>query len=62
MITEKLYFKLFNELTDILETIKKMEERIKQIQIETEEMYISEDPQWGSFYYKNKKRSENITP
>ena len=45
MITEKLYFKLFNELTDIMETIKKMEERIKQIQIETEEMYISEDPQ-----------------
>ena len=38
-----MYFKLFNELTDILETIKKMEESIKKVQIETEEMYMNEE-------------------
>lgn len=37
-----MYFKLFNELTDILEIIKGMEEKIKKAQIETEEMYINE--------------------
>ncbi len=42
MITESMYFKLFNELTDILEIIKGMEEKIKKAQIETEEMYINE--------------------
>lgn len=43
MITEKMYYKLFNELTNVLEDIKKMEERIKLAQIETEEMYINEE-------------------
>lgn len=38
-----MYFKLFNELTDILKDIKKMEERIKKVQIETEEMYINNE-------------------
>ena len=46
MVKDEMYFKLFNELTDILETIKKMEEKIIQIQLETEEMYINnEEPQ-----------------
>ena len=46
MVKDEMYFKLFNELTDILETIKKMKEKIKQIQLETEEMYIdNEEPQ-----------------
>ena len=43
MVTKEMYFKLFNELTDILEDIKKLEERIKKAQIETEEMYINEE-------------------
>ena len=43
LVKEEMYYKLFNKLTDILENIKKMEEEIKQIQIETEEMYISEE-------------------
>ena len=43
MVTNEMYFKLFNELTDILEDIKKLEERIKKAQIETEEMYINEE-------------------
>ena len=42
MVKDEMYYKLFNKLTDILETIKNMEEEIKQIQIETEEMYIKE--------------------
>ena len=46
MVKDEMYFKLFNELTDILETIKKMEKKIIQIQLETEEMYINnEEPQ-----------------
>ena len=46
MVKDEMYYKLFNKLTDILENIKKMEEEIKQIQIETEEMYINaEEPQ-----------------
>ena len=43
MVKDEMYYKLFNKLTDILETIKNMEEKIKQIQIETEEMYINEE-------------------
>ena len=43
MVTDEMYFKLFNELTDILKDIKKMEERIKKVQIETEEMYINNE-------------------
>ena len=43
MINEKMYYRLFNELTDILEDIKKLEERIKRAQLETEEMYINEE-------------------
>ena len=43
MVTNEMYFKLFNELTDILEDIKKLEERIKKAQIETEEMYINNE-------------------
>ena len=43
MVKDNMYFKLFNELTDILETIKKMEESIKKVQIETEEMYMNEE-------------------
>ena len=46
MVTENMYYKLFNELTDILEDIKKLEDRIKRAQIETEEMYINQkEPQ-----------------
>ena len=43
MVTDEMYFKLSNELTDILKDIKKMEERIKKVQIETEEMYINNE-------------------
>lgn len=34
---KKMYFKLFNEISDIVE-------RLRQVQEETEEMYISEKP------------------
>jgi len=38
-----MYSKLFNELTDICEELDKLKEKIKSVQIETEEMYISEE-------------------
>ena len=41
MVKDEMYFKLFNKLTDILETIRKMEDDIIRIQLETEEFYIS---------------------
>ena len=43
MVTEEMYFKLFNKLTDILEELEKLKEGIKKAQIETEEMYINEE-------------------
>ena len=41
-VTTEMYTKLFNELTDIMEELEKLKERIKNIQLETEEMYIGQ--------------------
>ena len=38
--TSQMYTKLFNELTDIYNELEKLKERIKNIQIETEELYL----------------------
>ena len=41
--TSEMYTKLFNELTDIQSELEKITERIKQIQIEAEEIYIDQN-------------------
>ena len=38
-----MYTKLFNELTDILDQLEALKERIKKAQIEAEEMYINQE-------------------
>ena len=40
MVTNEMYYKLFNELTDILNELETLKQKIKAVQIETEEMYI----------------------
>ena len=42
-VTTEMYTKLFNELTDITNELEKIKERIKNIQLETEEMYIGQE-------------------
>ncbi len=42
-VTTEMYTKLFNELTDITNELEKVKERIKNIQLETEEMYIGQE-------------------
>ena len=41
-VTTEMSTKLFNELTDILDELEKTKERNKKVQIETEEIYISQ--------------------
>ena len=43
MVKDEMYYKLFNKLTDIMNDLEKIMERIKEVQIETEEMYISKE-------------------
>ncbi|MBQ7953201.1 MAG: CooT family nickel-binding protein [Clostridia bacterium] len=40
-VTTEMYTKLFNELTDIMNERENIKERIKNIQLETEEIYIN---------------------
>ncbi len=40
-VTTEMYTKLFNELTDIMNELEILKERIKNIQLETEEIYIN---------------------
>lgn len=40
---KKAYFHLFNQMTDILETISLLEEKIKSAQIAAEEIIISSE-------------------
>ncbi len=42
-VTSEMYTKLFNEITDIQEELLKLVERLKNIQLETEEMYINNE-------------------
>ena len=42
-VKTEMYTKLFNELTDITNELEKLKERIKNIQIETEEIYIGQE-------------------
>ncbi len=42
-VTSDMYTKLFNELTDIMKEIENIKERIKKVQIETEEIYINNE-------------------
>ena len=42
-VTTEMYTKLFNELTDILDQLEALKERIKKVQLETEEMYINQE-------------------
>ena len=42
-VTSDMYTKLFNELTDIMNEIEVIKERIKKVQRETEEIYINND-------------------
>ena len=40
-VTSDMYTKLFNELTDIMDELENIKERIKKVQTETEEIYIN---------------------
>lgn len=42
-VTTEMYTKLFNELTDVKEDLENIIERIKNSQVETEEMCINID-------------------
>lgn len=42
-ITTEMYTKLFNEFTNIQDELQRIIDRTKEIQIEVEEMYISQD-------------------
>ena len=42
-VTSDMYTKLFNELTDIIEDLENIKERIKKVQSETEEIYINNE-------------------
>ena len=41
-VTTEMYARLFNELTDVQKELEKLIERIKNVQMETEELYIKE--------------------
>ena len=42
-VTGEMYIKLFNELTDIMNDLENIKERIKKVQLETEEIYINKE-------------------
>ena len=42
-VTSDMYTKLFNELTDVMNELENIKERIKKAQTETEEMYINNE-------------------
>ena len=42
-VTSDMYTKLFNELTDIMNELENIKERIKKAQTETEEIYINNE-------------------
>ncbi len=42
-VTPEMYLKLFNQLTDIVNELENIKERIIKVQIETEEIYISNE-------------------
>ena len=42
-VTSDMYTKLFNELTDVMNELENIKERIKKVQTETEEMYINNE-------------------
>ncbi len=42
-VTSEMYTKLFNEITDVQEELLKLVERLKNIQLETEEIYINNE-------------------
>ena len=42
-VTDEMYIKLFNELTNIMEDLERIKEKIKAVQLETEELYISSE-------------------
>ncbi len=40
-VTTEMYTKLFNEFTDIINELERLKEKIKTVQLETEEMYVN---------------------
>ena len=40
-VTTEMYIKLFNELTNITNELERLKEKIKTVQLETEEMYVN---------------------
>ena len=42
-VTSDMYTKLFNELTDIMDELENIKERIKKVQTETEDIYINNE-------------------
>ena len=42
-VTTEMYTILFNELTDIINDLENIKERIKKVQSETEEIYVNNE-------------------
>ncbi len=42
-VTTEMYTKLFNKLTDISNELEMLKEKIKAVQLETEEVYIGQE-------------------
>ena len=42
-VTTEMYTKHFNELTDIMDELENIKERIKKVQTETEDIYINNE-------------------
>lgn len=42
-ITEEMYTKLFNCITDVVKTLEEVGESLKKVQIDAEEIYISKE-------------------
>lgn len=42
-VTSEMYTKLFNEITDIENEMIKLVEKLKNVQIEVEEIYINQE-------------------
>ena len=53
-VTTEMYTKLFNELTNITNELERLKEKIKAVQLETEEIYINridwKKPLFGAFF------------
>ena len=61
-VTTDMYTKLFNELTDIMNDLENIKERIKKVQLETEEIYINKvsNTMYNKMNFDNVKSQEDL--